>query len=214
MTATEQKELAIPKSRKVGGMILGFDLFVIAFCILAVVNILTGTALIASSIWLALVAFNLRTQAKERGGFRKWLIFHFGDAIGREFVVASAQPGPPQEIRFEYELFGQRFTYRTVVVPTIRRVEWSPGQGTAMAGYDMNDWQVCLWFVHGDPVRAEKERKWHCRPGHDAVCVGPSTKRATTEVFAHQFAGFLREIGVPLIKSELTAYQVQMQQRA
>ncbi|MCD6051054.1 MAG: hypothetical protein K0Q55_2457 [Verrucomicrobia bacterium] len=117
--------------------------------------------------------------------------------MGRNVVEFMAQTGKPAEIRFGYDVFGQRLITKRIPVESIRSVDWSTGQVTAMSGKDMNDWMLWMWFDHNDLVRKEKELKggWKCA-GQENYQIGPSGKKADTEALGMAFIEFLRKAGV------------------
>jgi len=66
-----------------------------------------------------------------------------------------------------------------------------------MAGHDMTDWGVYLWFDHNDPDKSEKKRKLK-KPDQDIYRVGPSTRKSRAEAFGLSFVAFLRDAGAKL----------------
>jgi len=95
-------EMTIPKSPRV--VILQFAVItvVVSFAFLAIVNLYNRTALIGSSLWLALVMMIVRSGCKQDGGFRKNLTNRLGDLLGRRFVESSSQDAQKREICFGY----------------------------------------------------------------------------------------------------------------
>ena len=67
-----------------------------------------------------------------------------------------------------------------------------------MAGRDMNDWHVAVWYDHLDPVRSQKQAKWR-KPDQEVYILGPSSAKEITGEFAHAFLRFLAEGGVNLL---------------
>jgi hypothetical protein len=166
--------------------------------------------MIASVIWLALVTTMLWTPSKRAGGLRRFLTNCLGELFGRNFVEAVSLDAPAKEIRFGYELFGHRFIQRSVAIDKIESIECKTGQATDMAGRDMNDWSVCLWFDHGDPVKSEKKRKsriWR-KPDQNIYTVGPARRKEITEIFGLSFVAFLRAAGAQLSGGEKSSYFV------
>jgi hypothetical protein len=197
MEMTSSQELTIPKSRRDVIILFVITTVGILSTSLAVVNIFNRVAIIASVIWLALVTTILWTPAKRAGGLRRFLTNCLGELFGRNFVEAVSLDAPAKEIRFGYELFGHRFIQHSVAIDKIESIEWKTGQATDMAGRDMKDWSVCLWFDHGDPVKSEKKRKWR-KPDQDISIVGPARRKEITEAFGLSFVTFLRAAGAQL----------------
>ena len=189
--------MQIPKSR--GGVLVTI-IVVLSVC-LAVANIFCRVAMIASLIWLAFITMMLWTPVKKAGGFRIFLTDCLGELVGRHFVEAGSLEAPASEIRFGYELFGQRFIRKSIAVDKIESIYWATGQATGRTGRDMNDWSVYLWFDHGDPAKSEMKRKWH-KPDQDIYIVGPPRRKAITEKFGLAFVAFIRAAGAPLVQGE------------
>jgi hypothetical protein len=70
-----------------------------------------------------------------------------------------------------------------------------------MAGRDMKDWSVALWYAHGD---SEKSKKHHMlrKPDQDVYIVGPSRRKEDTATLGIEFVSFLSCVGVLLIPGE------------
>ncbi len=92
-------------------------------------------------------------------------------------------------------------------------MEWHTGQVTDMAGHDMNDWHVALWYDHDNPVKSLKERNLK-KPNQDVYIVGSSGKKGDTSKFGYSFIEFLRQAGIALAeeKDEFTFVRKSMKQ--
>lgn len=200
-----EREMPIPKSR--GEVIFQsvITVVVVFFALLAMVNLCSGVGLIASIIWLALVTMMIWTTSKRDGGLRRFLINRMGELFGSRFVesyLADAQPGA---IGFGFQLLGHRFIQQCIPLDRIESVEWNTGQATDMAGRDMNDWRVWIWYDHNDPTKAEEKRKWrHPKAEQDLYGVGPSTRKDRAEVLGLSLVAFLRNAGADLIQGTTT----------
>ncbi|MHC4169870.1 MAG: hypothetical protein ACYSWQ_23220 [Planctomycetota bacterium] len=199
---TPGKEITIPKSGTEVAFQLLISLIVVVFVILAIVDIILGVALIASSIWLVLITMLVWWQSRKQGGLRRFLTNCLGDMFGRHFAEIPAQDLSPNGVRFGYELFGCRFINQTIRIDRIETVEWRTGQATDVAGRDMNDWHVCLWHDHCDPARSEKQREWHRKPDQDVYIVGPSARKEKIEALGMELVAFLRAAGAALVQGE------------
>jgi hypothetical protein len=174
------------------------------FTCLAVVDIVCRVALIASLLWLVFIISMFRSAAKAAGGWNKLLIDIGGILLGRDFVEAGSPDLSMSGIRFGYELFGRRFIQQSIAVDKIESISWSTGQATQLAGRDANDWQVCLWYDHGDPVKSEKKKKWR-KPDQDIRVIGPARRKKVTEKFGLALIDFFRDSGARLVQGESTA---------
>lgn len=207
---TPNQEITIPKSGTEVIFELVISLIVVVFTILAIVDlfilptvdIFIGVALIAPCIWLALVTMFVWSESRKAGGLCRFLANWLGDLFGRHFAEIPALDSPSQEIQFGYELLGRRFVKQAIGIGTIETVEWRPGQATDMAGRDMNDWQVCLWYDHCDPVKSETRRRLYRKPDQDLYLVGPSSHKKKIEAFGMNLVAFLRAAGAPLVQSD------------
>lgn len=192
-----RSEMPIPRSRGETFVSIVFTFIVVFFTVLGVYNLLNQTALIPTCIWLALVFFITRDSIANRGGIRKSLVDWLGSVAGRQFVEIPAQDDRPREMCFGFQLFGRRFIQRRIELAKVESVEWTPGQATSMAGRDMDDWLVGLWFDHVDPAgKIEGSRK----PDQDLHTVGRSGKKKDTEEFGISFVDFLNKHGTSLMQ--------------
>ena len=196
------QEMTIPKSGAEVTFHFVITLIVVVFVVLAIVDIFIGIALIPSCIWIALVTMIIWSEGRKQGGFRRFLTNRLGDLFGRHFAEIPAQDLQSREIRFGYELLGHRFLNQTINIDRIETVEWKTGQATDMAGRDMNDWHVCLWYDHCDPAKSEKQHKWYRKPDQDLYVVGPSTQKNEIEALGMELVAFLRAAGAALVQSE------------
>jgi hypothetical protein len=204
---TSSQEMTIPKSRGEVIVLFVITIIVVLSVCLALVNIFSRVAMIASFIWLAFITMVLWKPIRQAGSFRRFLADCLGALLGRNFVEVASLNVPTKEIRFGYELFGHRFIQRSVAIDKIESIEWKTGQATDMAGRDMNDWRICLWFDHGDPVKSEKKRKWR-KPDQDIYIVSPARRKKNTETLGLSFVAFLRAAGAQLSPGEKSSYFV------
>ena len=197
-------EIAIPKSGTEVVLQTVMTVIVIVFLCLAVLNIIDGVALIASCLWIAIVGWIVRDGMKNDDirSIRIYLINLLGDLVGNHFAAVSYLDTDSREIIFGFRLFRHRFINKHILIDKIETVEWTAGQATGMAGRDMNDWRVCVWFDHGDPEKSEKQRKWHRKPDQDIYIVGPSTPRVKTEALGLALISLLRSTGAALVPTD------------
>lgn len=195
-------EMAIPKPR--GEVVLACVsvAFVVFWVLLAVLALILRVALIASLLWLALVALLLWEAVKERG-LRGWLVDLGGAFSLRHFAESVPCDGGAGDIRFGYRIFGRRILYFAVTVARIESVAWHSGQGSSLAGRDMNDWSVALWFDHSDAKKSrDRLKRGYPRPDQDVHVVGPSARKEATARFGLEFVALLRQAGAPLVKGK------------
>jgi len=171
-----QITIPTPRGRIVGA--LGLITFVLFFVVLAVENLLNHTAMIPSILWLVLVAVGIASILKEEKGFVKFL----GAFSSKHFAEVVETIPNAWDIHWGFRLAGRRLVYKVIPVGKIKSLEWSLGQASGLAGRDMNDWHVTLWYDHDDPIKCEQGTKWKLRyPDQEPYCVnysGPKEKAA------------------------------------
>jgi len=197
------EEMTIQKSESEVAFLLVIYLTVVIFMVLAIVNIFLRVALIPSCIWIALVNMIIWSKSRKQGGLLRFLANCLGDIFGRHFAEIPTRDLQWPEIRFGYELFGHRFFNQTIRIDRIEMVAWRTGQATDMAGQDMNDWHVFLWYDHCEQAKSEKRQKLYRKPDQDLYIVGPSTKKNKTEALGMELVAFLQSVGATLVQSEM-----------
>ncbi len=193
-------EMVIPKSRS--GTVLYWIMtsIVVFFVLLSVANLICGVSMVASGLWIVFVTFMVRSSVREAHGVHRYLTNLLGGLAGRQFVESAPEAEPAKEVRFGFLLFGHRFIRETVALDRIESVEWSTGQATSMAGHDMNDWSICLWYVLDEAT--SKSRPPNRTKNRWLVIVGPARRKQETEALGLSFVTFLRNVGVALIEGE------------
>ncbi len=178
-------------------MITAFLLF---FALLGVYNLFTWTAVIPSVLWLVLVAAVLFGFIKERGASR-FITDILGTFSRTQFAKTVSHGGNQTGIQFGYRILGHARHYLTIPIDKIDHVNWSTGQASSMAGRDVDDWSVALWFEHDDPVKAEQQKHFR-NPDLDIYIVGPTGKKEEIAAFGRNLVEYLRESGASLIPGE------------
>ena len=196
---TARSEMTIPRSRSEIVFQIVIMTVAVLFCILGTVNLFNRVAIIPSTIWFVFVIAMMWRACREEGGFRRFLTYRLALLGGRFFVECSPHSVQPAEVHFGYRILGHRYLQREVLLDKIESVEWRPGQGSDMAGRDMKDWSVHLWFDQDDPV---KRNKWSRKPEQGIHIVGPARRKEETEAFGLSFVDFLRDAGASLVRGE------------
>ncbi|MBK1790039.1 hypothetical protein [Persicirhabdus sediminis] len=193
--------MTIPNSRS-EALWTGFlSVIVVVFGGLAVLNLANRVAIIPSVIWLLIIAWTLWRRGRDAGGTRRYFCDLLAVFLGRRFALSTNDETGQPSVRFGYELFGRRFYERTIPLDRIESVEWSPGQATSMAGRDMKDWSVALWYDHGDPEKSKKQHMLR-KPDQDVYIVGPSRPKEDTAALGEDFLAFLRATGSTLLQGD------------
>jgi hypothetical protein len=200
-------ELTIPKSKSDVVFTFGLTLFAWAASAFAVWSLLQGfnepgeiVSFLASISWLSFFTMGLRAEIQRQGSFKKLALRAFGHWFGRLFVRATASGNPPS-IQFGFQLLGRTLIERTIPTADIETVEWSSGQATSLAGRDMDDWSIVLWYDHHNPEKPG-EHLWRQKPRQDLEIVGPSRAKSVTQEFGLQFVKFLRASGANLLDTD------------
>jgi len=194
-------EMPIPRARTMAEFVLLSSITVVflLFAVVAVHNLFNQEAIIASILWLGILALGIWSVVKSEGGFGSLTINMMGYFVGKPFVETAPCGEQPVEIRFGFQFFDRRFIQRRVSLDQVQSVKWNPGQATAMARRDMKDWSVSLWINPDDPGRwNERTRKLDSY----IHIVGPARRKEETATLGLSFVDFLRSAGVPLVRGE------------
>jgi hypothetical protein len=176
--STQYAELPVPTRGDAFAATLGY-LFVLIFVLVAAGNLvylrrIPIVTTLASFAWLFLVF---------------WVVL-----TGHQFIRAEPFENAIS-ISIGYLLFGQPLNYLKIPTSAISSIQWSSGQGTAMAGRDMNDWSIAIWYNHPNGPRRKPF------PGvrdEELFLIGPSGQKEKVEAFGKQIVAFLTRTGVEL----------------
>jgi hypothetical protein len=195
---TTKRTMQIPRSR--GDDVCRFVMLgiVFFFTLLAIANLWLGIGLIAPLLWLALLVSVVWSIARQKGGMRPFFVALLGSLLGRRFAELESAGTQSREICFGFQLLGHRFIQMRIPIDKIESVEWSTGQSTHLAGRDMNDWQVWVWFGHFDPLRTTLRQVLYG--------IGPAGPKERTEALGLAFIEFLNQAGLPFIQSKATSF--------
>jgi hypothetical protein len=196
--STQYAELPVPTRGDAFAATLGY-LFVLIFVLVAAGNLvylrrIPIVTTLASFAWLFLVFWVVLTNVREEGGVRQYLINRMGIYAGHQFIRAEPFENAIS-ISIGYLLFGQPLNYLKIPTSAISSIQWSSGQGTAMAGRDMNDWSIAIWYNHPNGPRRKPF------PGvrdEELFLIGPSGQKEKVEAFGKQIVAFLTRTGVEL----------------
>jgi hypothetical protein len=146
----------------------------------------------ASALWLLLVSWVVVETIREERGIQQYLVNRLGTYAGRHSVRA-APDDIARTISFGYLMRGRFMSYLVVDVNAISSIDWSSGQATALAGRDMHDWQVALWYYH--PAGSSRKPFPGVRE-EEVYLIGPSGPRDVVEALGKQLVEFLIGVGV------------------
>ncbi|MBT3379294.1 MAG: hypothetical protein HN742_43070 [Lentisphaerae bacterium] len=197
--STPRLRVPKPGSDVVGAAVM--TSFILFFVALALSNLADGLALIPSLIWLLLVTAVFVGVWREEGT-RQFFTGILGEFSLKHFAEIVEPAAAPQDVRFGFSCLGHRMFYQTIPVNKIESLEWHTGQATSLAGRDMDDWHVTLWFDHGDPGKSEQQKEWYRKPDQDLYIIGPSRPKEVTAAFGREALDFLRAAGAALVQGE------------
>lgn len=176
------------------GYAIGLLLFMVAAGNLVYATRISITAIVASVLWIGLMVVVITWNIWEAGGVRHYLINCLGNYSHRHFVRANPPTGKAETVLIGYSLLGRDWICLEVDSKAISTIEWCAGQGSALSGRDLNDWNVVLWY---HPPRGKKIRYPSIRQ-EELFIVGPFGPRSTVEEFGKQLVEFLIGAGVKL----------------
>jgi hypothetical protein len=184
---------------------VGCGTFVVFFVGLGVRNLrdwrATPTiALVASALWLLLVATMLAGACREAGGPHRLLLDAIGAIAGRHFVAIEREDGGQPLVCFGWRRLGWRVYHIKIRSDGIESVSWNAGQASAMSGDDVDDWSVAVWFATASV--ATSARPVDRRSALSLHLVGPSGSHRRIAELGHVLVAFLRSAGLPLVEAE------------
>jgi len=147
--------------------------------------------IIASLIWIGAMSIGLLYDCR-RIGVRQHLISLLGCFIRNRFVQFVRDDSGVALLCIGYKFRSKRMFFLKVQATGINKVDWGMGQASGIAGKDMNDWSVAMWFK-GDAIV-------YNRKGNDLrlYIVGPPGRRDRIEEFGNTFIDFLKSNGVEI----------------
>jgi hypothetical protein len=156
--------------------------------------------LIAAGIWMLMVGASLWATCDDDGGcgLFQFLINRLGAFAGRQFVQIQRPAGESPVVGFGYWIGRHRFYYFRIPISGIDEVHWSTGQATALAGRDMDDWLVCVWYDTESVIG--RFGRGFFRGGQGVYCLGESGPKEKTAEFGRRLVAFLREGGADLVE--------------
>ena len=166
--------------------------YVVAACNLFYYRVIDNASVVASVLWIGLVTWIVVASIRQEDGIRQYLINRLGHYADQQLVRATSN-GDATTISFGYLLFGRFRSYLSLDATAISSIDWSTGQASAIAGRELNDWHVAVWYHH--PLGPRRKPYPGVRD-EEVYIVGPSGPRATVERFGQDLIEFLTSVGV------------------
>ena len=137
-------ELLVPKARFERIAAIVGTAIIVTFLVLAAKNLFQETAVVPSLIWILLVVFVVISNVRQSGlsSFAAGVLGAFSRK--QVLIVSTAEEGRVLEV-------GSKFLSWNVIehrVPAsdLVTIRCSAGQASDLAGRDVNDWSVVLWY--------------------------------------------------------------------
>lgn len=180
-------------------------LIVIFFSALAVSHLrnfanTSAFVLVAATVWLLLVFLGVGTGLVETGGIGAFVTAILGAFSRNQFVDVVAQASGRRILRHGFRLLGLPLYYRKVSLDRITLLKWSPGQATSLAGRDMNDWDVTIWYKPEPPEKVRYPVGY--RPEENLFIVASCGAKSSTAAFGRDLVDFLVVAGLPMMQDE------------
>lgn len=192
-------ELCIPHSGDAIPVTIGCSLIglftLVAFNNLLHVSQVFVTSIVASILWLLLIAFFSVSSVLDEGGNRQFMVNFLGIFSRYHFVRAIPGSDQADTICIGYMLFGRPHCRLSIDSRAISSIDWRTGQATAIAGRDMDDWHVTLWYHN---PKGPRQKSSPGMRGEEIFIIGPSGPRETIDEFGQQLVEFLKNAGVQL----------------
>jgi hypothetical protein len=200
MSATETTPvLIVPKPRQNIAFACGVSGLILFLVLLAIADLLIAVNwgdTIPSVLWFGILFLLIWPSFLVRG-LRGAVLEFLSEFSASHFADVTTEGDGEKSVRFGFTMLGHRFYCQKIAIRRIETVEWKPGRATDMAGQDMNDWHVSLWFDHDDRDRSERWK--HARkPDQDIYIVGPSRRKELTAAFGRELLSFLKHAGAVL----------------
>ena len=184
---TTVARMDIPRSSNAVASIV-FSTFLWFFVAVAISNLVDYEsvplyAIIFSVLWLLIVATGLIVSIRDDGGLRPFIMILLADLSAHQFVEIIPQDGDDLMVRCGFTLFGRDFNHFPIRRAELASVEWCSGQATSLAGRDMNDWDVHVWYDRKGSKRWTSASSFReeavfvfetAGPKHEAAALGAS----------------------------------------
>ena len=152
-------------------------------------------AIVLSVLWLLIVAIGLSVSIREDRGLRLFIINRLAGLSAHQFVEILPRQGDDLVVRFGFTLLGGDFNQLQIRRAKLASVEWCSGQATSLAGHDMNDWEVHLWYG------CKGSKRWTSSSGYREEAlhvVGPHGPKQEAGALGESLVDFFRSAGIDL----------------
>ena len=151
-------------------------------------------ASILSIVWLLLVVAGILSAIHVDGGVRRYLINLLAVFSSHHFVEIVSGSDDQLTVNFAFTSRKTCYLHFTISSSVITSVQWGTGQATSLAGRDMNDGHVVLWY-HCQGSKRWTRSGWLEEAPYLFGTTGPKKEIAA---FGRAFVQFLRSAGIQL----------------
>jgi hypothetical protein len=194
-------KVRIPQARGAAIAVIVAVLFIGGFLWLALVNLLhphrtQWMALLASVLWIALVALITVLMIRGNGGVGRAIVQTLGNFSMKQFVGIDDDPSHGRTLSYGFRLLGRKFEYLRVSLDGIESIRWSTGQLSDLRGKDCGDWSVALWC---DTASMQPRLGvWDRSDPQHVEIIGLTGPKPTTEVLGRALVAMVKAGGVLL----------------
>ncbi len=117
------------------------------------------------------------------------------DISAHQFVETIPRHRDDLMVRLGFTLFGRDFNHLQIRGAELTSVEWRSGQTTSLAGRDMDDWFVFVWYSRKGYKRWTSASSYREEDGHAVGLAGPKHEAAA---LGTSLVDFFRSAGIEL----------------
>ena len=151
-------------------------------------------AIVLSVLFLLIVTISITVSIRDEHGLRLFMVNRMASIAAHHFVETTSLHGDDM-VRFRFTLLGINFNQLEIRRAKLASVVWSSGQATSMAGHDMNDWNVVVWFNRKGSKRWISASEYR---EEDLHVVGPSGPKQEAAALGGSLVDFFRSAGIEL----------------
>lgn len=166
-----------------------FTLVILVFLYITITNLIDGVGITASILYLLLVLIPTFLTWKENGT-KMFFILFFKNFSSYFFLELLEKKSRNAHVKFGFYLFKQEFFYKTIFYKDNFLINSSTGQGSSLAGKDVNDWSTFIWYDHNDPIKSKRSQMLRY-PDKDICSVGASGTKERVLLFHQELIDYL-----------------------
>ncbi|NUM34634.1 MAG: hypothetical protein HUU50_08825 [Candidatus Brocadiae bacterium] len=193
-------KMAIPKPGQEVFISWMLMIIIVGLIALSLNNLYNQVAVLPSFLWLIMIVSILVFGSVEQGAWA-FLTNILGAFAFEHFLEIAETDVNLRKLCFGFRIIGIRVIQKSLDLKNVKMLQWSPGQATSIAGKDMNDWSVVIWFGH-DNHTYENSQKAQLNPDQDLYILGPARAKEITEVLGHEILAFIHRAGINMVQGK------------